>query len=224
MSILGSIVGHIAKEVATNAVANGLNSHLEKTSKVATNKLFKESTSAGFLVVNEHGAKYRDTLDIYDANRNIKYTVKGELISMKRKLHVFDSAGNEIGLVKEKIISIRSPFSMEEKPIDCIIEAYGKVLGKVKSRWSFGKEKFDVDFNSWRIEGNFFGWEYKILDGSAEVASISRKSRRYFEETNYGDTYVIEFHNPNNEFTVLMLVLALYAAKARSKKERYESW
>lgn len=132
-------------------------------------------------------------------------------------MHIYDAKGMELGTVKEKLISLRSPISFESNPVDCIIEIGGKKIGTVKSRGGFGKLKYEVDFNGWHIEGNAFGWNFKIFNGNEEIAHISQKL------LHFGDTYVINFSDPKNEFVVLLLVIALDAANATKKSEEIKS-
>lgn len=45
---------------------------------------------------------WTDSYDVYDENENAKYFVKAEFLSLGHRLHVYDMAGNELGLIKEK--------------------------------------------------------------------------------------------------------------------------
>ncbi|HVI39843.1 MAG TPA: LURP-one-related family protein [Anaerovoracaceae bacterium] len=218
-----SLIGKVVKSVAPYAIADALDipikalekayQRIEEKSEESTKKLFEKQPGTGILVINQHQFTWKDKLDVYDENREIKYTVKGELASIKHHLHIYDVKGKELGMVKEKLIALRSPISLESNPVDFIIEIGGKKIGIVKSRWAFRKQKYEVDFNGWRIEGNVFGWKYKIFNGNEEIANISQKLL-YF-----GDTYVINFLDPKNEFVVMMLVIALDAANAPKKSE-----
>lgn len=218
-----SLLGKVVEFVASDAIADALDIPIKALDKASKNlkakdeeskkKLFEKLPGTGVLVINQHRFTWKDKFDVYDENREIKYTVKGELASIKHHLHIYDAKGKELGTVKEKLISLRSPISLESNPVDFIIEIGGKSIGKVKSRWSLGKQKYEVDFNDWIIEGNVFGWKYKILSGNEEIAHISQKLL-YF-----GDTYVVNFTDPQNELIVLMLVIALDAANAPTKSE-----
>lgn len=55
------------------------------------------------LLIKQRVFSWSDTYDIYDENENPKYFVKGEILSLGHRLHVYDAAGNEVGLIKEKI-------------------------------------------------------------------------------------------------------------------------
>jgi len=219
MGLLGKIVefaaaGTIVKLLDTpiKALEKASKKQEEKNAK-RVNKLFDKEPGTGILIINQHQLTWTDKFDVYDENKEIKYTVKGKFTSVKRHLYIYDANGKKLGMVKEKLLALRSPLSLESKPVDFILEIEGQRLGEVKSISSFGKQKYVVCFNSWRVEGNVLGWKYKILDGSVEIADI-RKKVLY-----YGDTYVVTFPNIQNELVILMLVIALDAANAPKKSE-----
>ncbi|MCL2109455.1 MAG: LURP-one-related family protein [Oscillospiraceae bacterium] len=203
LGLLGKAAQEVAKVVAVDTAINVLDKHTEKN----TDALLNKSSSDKILMINtnEHVFLWKDKFDVYDGSRNVKYKVKGELISIKNRLHIYDSNGIKLGTIKEKLISLRSPILSEANPVDYIIEIGGEKLGKVKSTWSFGKLKYKVDFNGWHIEGSVFGGEYKILNDVEEIAVVS--SKLFAMDC----TYAVTFSDPNNELIVLMLVITLAA-------------
>ena len=66
-----------------------------------------------------------------------------------------------------------------------------------------------MDFCGWSIEGDFFEWDYRIVDGSGRgVATVSK------ELFKWTDTYSIDIHQPEDALPALMLVLAIDAEKS----------
>lgn len=61
------------------------------------------------------------------------------------------------------------------------------------------------DYNGWSVEGNIMGWNYSVNKGFNLIASIKQKI------ISWGDTYVIDFINQEDELMILMLVLAIDA-------------
>ncbi len=139
-----------------------------------------------------------DSYDIFNEAGETVYTVKGQL-SWGHCLKIFDASGNELGTVKEKIFSWLPRFEMY------IGQSY---IGCISKEFSFFKPKFNIDCNGWHIDGDFFEWEYNILDYSGQT--IATVSKQLF---NWTDTYVIDVHNPQDAFSALMLVLAIDAEK-----------
>ena len=81
-------------------------------------------------------------------------------------------------------------------------------MGTITKDFTFFAPAFDVDFNNWRVEGQFMEWDYDILDKFGnQVASISK------ELFNWTDTYVIDVADPDDALYALMVVLAIDAEK-----------
>lgn len=143
-----------------------------------------------------------DSYDIYDEAGNTVYTVKGEL-SLGHLLRVFDANGFEIGVLKEKILTWFPKF-----------EVYmgDRYVGCINKEFSFFRPKFNIDYNGWHIEGDFFGWDYSIVDSCGNgIATVSKQL------LNFTDTYVIDVYNERDALCALMLVLAIDAEKCSSR-------
>ena len=139
-----------------------------------------------------------DSYDIYDEAGNTVYTVKGQL-SWGHCLKIYDAHGNEIGTLQEKIFTFLPKFEMY------IGEKY---IGCISKEFTFFKPAFDIDCNGWHVEGDFFEWDYQIMDASGRcIADVAK------ELFNWTDTYTINVTNPNDALCALMLVLAIDAEK-----------
>ena len=139
-----------------------------------------------------------DSYDVYNEAGETVYTVKGEL-AWGHLLRIYDAGGNEVGTVKEKVLTWLPKFEMYlgEQYIGCIIKEF-----------TFFTPKFNIDCNGWQVEGDWFEWDYTILDGSGQsIASVS------MELWNWTDTYMIDVYNPQDALCALMLVLAIDAEK-----------
>ncbi len=139
-----------------------------------------------------------DSYDIYDGAGNTVYTVKGQL-SWGHCLKIYDSFGTEIGMVQERILTLLPKFE---------IYMWGQYQGCITKEFTFFKPKYDIDFNGWHVEGDFFEWDYDIVN--AMGMSIAHISKEIF---NWTDTYVIDVHNSQDALAAVMLVLAIDAEK-----------
>lgn len=139
-----------------------------------------------------------DSYDIYDEAGNTVYTVKGEL-AWGHCLRIYDAYGQSIGVVKERVLSFLPKFEIY------LGESY---VGCINKEFSFFMPRFNIDFNGWNVEGDFFEWDYTIRDGyGREIAQVSK------ELFNWTDTYVIDVADPQDALGALMLVLAIDAEK-----------
>lgn len=139
-----------------------------------------------------------DSYDIYDEQGNTLFVVKGQL-SWGHCLKIFDSFGNEVGMVKEKIFTFLPKF-----------EVYlgNQYLGCISKEFSIFRPRYDIDYNGWHIEGNYLEWNYNITNAQGNI--IASISKQLFHMT---DQYMIDVSNPQDSLIALMFVLAIDAEK-----------
>ncbi len=139
-----------------------------------------------------------DSYDIYDEMGNTVFTVGGD-VAWGHLLRIYDALGNEVGYIKEKIFTWFPKFEMY---------LGNNYVGSINKEFSFFRPRFNIDYNGWQVEGNFFEWDYDITDRIGQrVATVNK------ELWNWTDTYVIDVYNPNDVLCALMLVLAIDAEK-----------
>ena len=139
-----------------------------------------------------------DKYDIYDEAGNIVYTVKGEL-AWGHLLRIYDAQDNVVGTVKERIFTFLPKFEMY------VGDSY---IGCICKEFTLFKPRFNIDCNGWQVDGNWFEWDYSILDvNRSSVANVSK------EPFNWTDTYVIDVYDPKDALCALMVVLAIDAEK-----------
>ncbi len=139
-----------------------------------------------------------DSYDIYDEAGNTLYVVKGQL-SWGHLLKIFDKDGREVGTVKQRIFSFLPKFEIYE---------YNQYIGCISRELTLFRPRYNIDFNGWQVHGNYFEWNYNILDrNNIPIADISKQL------WNWTDTYIIDVFDPNNALYALMLVLAIDAEK-----------
>ena len=148
-------------------------------------------------MIKQRVFSWGDKYDIYDETGNAKYFVQSEIFSFGHQLHVFDVFGNEIGQIHQKLFTFTPTFE---------IVVNGNVYGKIQKRFTFFSKEYDIDFNGWYVEGDFLGWEYNVYEMGRPIVHISK------ELFTWGDTYVIDFENPQDELMGLLLVIAIDAA------------
>lgn len=139
-----------------------------------------------------------DSYDIYNELGETVYTVKGQL-SWGHLLKIYDARDRELGTVKQRIFTLLPKFELYSGD---------RYLGCICREFSFFKPKYDIDFNGWHVEGNFFEWDYDITSATGEkIATVSK------ELFHFTDTYVIDVKYPDDALCALMLVLAIDAEK-----------
>ena len=152
------------------------------------------------LLIKQRVFSWSDSYDVYDEYGNVKYVVKAEVFSIGHQLHVYDAAQREIGIIHEKVFRFLPAFE---------IEVGGQTKGRIEKQFTFFKPKYEINYNGWRVEVDFVGWEYDVYEGCSAIVHITK------ELLHWGDTYVIEYGNPEQELDALLLVIAIDAANCQ---------
>lgn len=150
------------------------------------------------LLIRQRVFSWTDTYDVYGADRNPKYFVKGDFFSLGHRIRIFDKAsGEELGCVAQRLLTLLPTFD---------ITVNGQIVGTVKKKFTLFKQDYLVEYRNWDVEGDFLGWDYRVTEGSRDVMSISK------EWLTWGDTYTLSYGNPADELPGLLLVIAIDAA------------
>lgn len=148
------------------------------------------------LIFKQKILSFLDSYKVYDENDNVYFEIKGKL-SFGKLFKIYNSNNEEIGTLKRNLFTFLPTYSIykgEEK------------LGEIKKKFTFLKPKFELSFNNYTVEGNFFEWDYEVKQNDIVIASISKE---FFHFT---DTYVINV-DESDALIVLMIVLAIDAIK-----------
>ena len=82
-----------------------------------------------------------------------------------------------------------------------------RYIGQIKKVFTLFKPVYTLDVNGWTVEGDLFGWDYRVTDGQGRgVMQASKELMRW------SDTYVIDVFDARNSLLALMIVLAIDAA------------
>ena len=139
-----------------------------------------------------------DSYDIYNEEGETVYEVKGQF-AWGHCLKIFDAMGHEMATVKERVLTFMPKFELY------MGDSY---VGCISKEFAFFKPKYNIDFKGWHIEGDFFEWDYDILDQNGQCVAVV--SKQHFHLT---DTYVIDVRDPEDGLAALMFVLAIDAEK-----------
>lgn len=139
-----------------------------------------------------------DSYDIYYPDGSVVYTVQGQF-SFGHCLKIFDPSGYEIGTVKERVFAFMPQFELYMGDV---------YMGCIRREFSLFRPKYNIDCNGWHIEGDYMGWDYRIVNEfGINVAYVSK------ELWNFTDTYSIDVYDDKDALCALMFVLAIDAEK-----------
>ena len=142
-----------------------------------------------------------DSYDVFDDSGEARYEVRSAFFSLGHQIHIYDKRADEghdeVGSIRQKLFTLMPTFE---------IEIGGRVIGTVRKKFTLLRQNYEVDYRGWDVEGDFLGWDYKVVHAHREVLSITK------EIWNWSDTYTLRFRNPADEIPGLLLVLAIDAA------------
>lgn len=152
------------------------------------------------LLIKQRVFSWSDTYDIYDEQGNVRYFVKAEVFALGHQIHVYDVNHNELAVIHQRLFAFLPAFE---------IEIEGRTVGTIQKKFTLFRPQYEIDYNGWRVEGDFLGWDYDVYSGCSSVIHISK------ELLHWGDTYTIDFANPEDELQGILLVIAIDAANCK---------
>ena len=131
--------------------------------------LQNKKTEKVFLFLKKKPFTWTDKYEVFGPNNELRYTVRGKATSIKRHLFVYDQNGNELGSLKENLLSLRSPISLEalvatKNPFDCDIVISGGFSAHLSSEHGITKRQYHLDPPGWLVEGNLLGGNLRVSD------------------------------------------------------------
>lgn len=148
------------------------------------------------LYIKQKVFSFRDRFTVKDEYGEDKYYVEGEILSLGKKLRIYDMDGNELAFVRERLLAFMPKFT---------IEINGSEIAEIIKRFTFLRPKYYVDGLGWDVEGDFFSHNYDITDGNKTIVSIHKQFMAW------GDTFEIDVQKDNDEIIALAVVLAIDA-------------
>lgn len=129
-----------------------------------------------------------------EAEENL-FEVRGEVLSLGRKLHVLNLAGEELCLLNQKF-GLTHKFAIEE---------HGEEIAELRSKFGF-RTHFVCEELGWDITGHFMSLDYEITQDGAPVAQVHRKA------LSLADCYQVHVERDEDALHVLCVVLAIDSA------------
>ena len=131
------------------------------------------------------------------------YTVKGEVLSIGRKLHILDMNENELAFIKQKIFKLLPKYQI-------IIN--GDVVAEVTKKLALLKPKYVVSGLDLEITGDFLAHEYSAVNKNGE--QVLTVSKEWFK---WGDTYVIDTLDTLDPVIASALLIVIDACMAEEQ-------
>lgn len=136
--------------------------------------------------------------DVKNQNGNLAYRVIGKP-SLTKTLKIENAKGKPIGSIHKKMIVLLPTFEMFED---------GKKIGEIRKEVSLFRPKLSVSYEGWKVEGDFFNWNYVVKNDKGQT--IAKIDKELWHMT---DHYAIHYEDDQDSLVLLMIVLAIDAIR-----------
>ena len=146
------------------------------------------------LYIKQKIFSFKDKFNIFDEAGEAKYTATGEIFTLGKKLHVTDTADNEVMFIRQRLLTF--------------LPKYEIILGKaapveIVKKFTVFRHEYVIPQWNISIQGDFFAHEYEVFRGAVKIAHLSKA---WFT---FGDAYAIEIPNPDDELMTLAAILVV---------------
>ena len=137
---------------------------------------------------------FKDRFYITDERGNNVYYVEGELLSLGKKLHIYDMQNNELALVKQKLLTLLPKFFV-------IVE--DEEVAEITKELTLFRPCYKVKGPNWTVDGDIWDHDYHIRKGLDSIVHVSKAW------LSWGDTYKIDIDKNINPVMAIAVVLAI---------------
>ena len=108
---------------------------------------------------------------IWDEDGNRRYTLKNDesLTHAGYRLHLMDSAYEEVALIRQKLLTLTPRFYVDINGEERLVSLRRSLKGK---------SYFNVSGTDWKTEGDVDRWEYEIKAGDRSIAFVHASQAR----------------------------------------------
>jgi uncharacterized protein YxjI len=142
---------------------------------------------------------WRDRFFVKDESGNDRYSVEGEILSLGKRLHIYDANGNKVAFIRQKVMSWLPRY---------FVEINGQEVCAVVKEFTLFRQSYRIEGTSWHLAGDFFAHEYALTEAGRQIMRLSKK---WFT---WGDSYELDVADPKNELLCLCVALAVDCALA----------
>ena len=155
------------------------------------------------LYIQQKVFSWRDRFSVKDADGADRYYAEGEVFSLGKQLHIYNSNGHAVAHIRQKLMSFTPKFE---------IEINGQIVCEIVRKFTILDHDYYIDGLPWYLEGDFWGHDYSLINGNQV---IMRLSKQWFT---WGDSYLLNILNPEHELKCLCIALAVDCALAVKRR------
>ncbi len=146
------------------------------------------------LYIKQKVFSWKDKFKVFDEYGREKYCIEGELISLGKKLHVYNLHEREVAFIAQKVFSFLPRY---------FVYVDGTEIAEIVKQFSLFRPKYTIDGLGWEINGDFFAHDYQITQRGKRIVTINK------QWMTWGDCYELDIENDCDEIVALGVVLAI---------------
>lgn len=155
------------------------------------------------LYIRQKVFSWRDSFEIKDETGTNKYYAQSEFLSLGHKLHVTDYSGQEVIYIQQKLLTFLPKFN---------VFIQGREYGYLTKDITFFKQSYSLPNVGIEVEGDFFAHEYVVRQNGRMIMQLSK------EWLTWGDTYVLDIPDEDNELIGLAIMLAIDCERCSAER------
>ncbi|MBO7640008.1 MAG: LURP-one-related family protein [Treponema sp.] len=145
------------------------------------------------LYIKQKIFSWADSFSVKDVNGSILYSVVGKIISITKKLTIYQNE-QEVARIEKKLISLMPKF---------YVYAGGNQIAEIKKQISLLHPKYTVEGLDWKIEGDVWSHNYEITKRGQVIATIHKKW------VSWGDAYELNISDNVDQIIALAVIIAI---------------
>lgn len=155
------------------------------------------------LYIRQKLLRLTDTYDIYDESGKRKYFAECDFTLFLHRLRVYEG-NEEFGLVQQELSLFLPKFEFHMN---------NEYLGSIIKEFTLFFPSYRMDFNGWRIDGDFFDLDYDVYDQNGKIIMSFQK-----ELISFTDEYYLDIKDEKYERLCVLIALAVDMAICSQKK------
>lgn len=146
------------------------------------------------LYMKEKLFSFHDRLTIKDENGWDKYYVEGEFLSLGKRLHLLNSFGEEVALIRQELFTLMPRYT---------VSVAGREIARIRKEFTLFFQRYVIDGLGWEVEGSVWEHRYEIRKNGRLIVAIDK------EWMTWGDSYCLDIADPADEILALAVVLTI---------------
>ena len=137
---------------------------------------------------------FRTVFSITDERGNDRYRVRGELLTLGKRLHVYDNNGREVAMIRQRLLNLLPTYD---------IYIGGRHAARIVKKITLLRPSYVIRGCNWKVQGSFLQHDYRIYRGMSAIAGIRKRW------LSFGDCFELDVPERENELLSVCMMLVI---------------